>query len=236
MKVFVRFILKKIRPEKVISNDLYVSDLLQTCVYYAFCLFRGALARLFGLKCRVLLLGKSVRISFKKNISIGNKVFIGDFCNLSGLSIGGLVIGDHTSISSFCRIVCSTDISSPGIGITIGRNVGIGEFSSLGGSGGLYIGDNTIIAQYFSAHPENHMFDDINKPIRFQGAKRDPIKIGSGCWIGAKVTVLAGVTIGNNCVIGAGAVVTTDIPDYTIAVGNPARVVKHLVKGTKIEQ
>lgn len=236
MRSIVDLLLRIVRPGKKLSSDVSSVDLFLLCIYYLTSLLRGALAKLFGLNCSLLFLGKSVRLSFKSKISIGNKVLIGDYCHLSGLSKNGLLIGENTSISNHCRIVCSTNMEDPGVGIKIGDNVGIGEFSSLGGSGGLYIGDNTIIAQYFSAHPENHIFDDINEPIRFQGAKRDPIVIGSGCWIGAKVTVLAGVTIGNNCVIGAGAVVTTDIPDYTIAVGNPARVVKHLVKGTKIEQ
>jgi acetyltransferase-like isoleucine patch superfamily enzyme len=117
-------------------------------------------------------------------------------------------------------------VSSPGLYIKIGQNVGIADFSSLGGSGGLTIGDDTIIAQYFSAHPENHIFDDLNKPIRLQGTTRSPITIGNNCWIGAKVTVVAGVTIGDGVIIGAGSVVTKDIPAYSVAVGNPAKIIR----------
>lgn len=54
----------------------------------------------------------------------------------------------------------------------------------------------------------------------------EPITVGDDCWIGANVTVLPGVTIGKGCTIGAGAVVTKDVPDYSVAVGVPARVIK----------
>ncbi|MNY28347.1 putative acetyltransferase [compost metagenome] len=96
----------------------------------------------------------------------------------------------------------------------------------MGGSGGVSIGDDTIIAQYFSAHPENHIYEDVSVPIRQQGTRRAAICIGEDCWIGAKVTVLAGVTIGKGSIVGAGSVVTKDIPPHSIAIGNPARVVK----------
>jgi acetyltransferase-like isoleucine patch superfamily enzyme len=107
----------------------------------------------------------------------------------------------------------------------IGEGCGIGEFSSVGGSGGVTIGRNTIIGQYFSSHPENHNFADLTRPIRAQGTTRKPISIGEDCWFGARVTVLGGVTIGESCVIAAGAVVTRDVPPYSIVAGIPARVV-----------
>lgn len=57
-----------------------------------------------------------------------------------------------------------------------------------------------------------------------------PIIVGNNVWIGANVTVVPGVTIGDNCVIGAGSVVTKDIPDNTVAVGNPCKVIKSIDK------
>jgi len=60
--------------------------------------------------------------------------------------------------------------------------------------------------------------------------KTKPIKIGNDCWFGANVTVLPGVTIGNGCVIGAGSVVTKDIPDNSLAYGNPCRVIRQFTK------
>ncbi|HSH65021.1 MAG TPA: acyltransferase [Bacteroidia bacterium] len=112
--------------------------------------------------------------------------------------------------------------------ITIGNNVGIGEFAYLGGAGGLDIGDDCIVGQYLSCHPENHNYLDPFTPFRFQGVNRKGIKIGKNCWIGSKVTILDGVTIGENCVIAAGSVVNKDVPDNSIVGGVPAKVIKQI--------
>jgi acetyltransferase-like isoleucine patch superfamily enzyme len=69
--------------------------------------------------------------------------------------------------------------------------------------------------------------DDINVPIKDQGIVKSPVRIGPDTWIAAKCTVLRGTTVGKGCVLGSHAVVKGDIPDYSIAVGAPARVVKN---------
>jgi acetyltransferase-like isoleucine patch superfamily enzyme len=223
----VRFILKLFRPDfKGLSKDLPIFDFICEVFFYFFSFIRGLLSGVSQLKINYIFVGCGTKILYKSKIVYGNKVKIGNYCLLSGMAKGGLEIGDYSSIGSFCRVIASTDHTNLGEYIRIGKNVGLGEFSSLGGSGGLTIGDDTIIAQYFSAHPENHIFNDLNKSIRLQGTTRASITIGNNCWIGAKVTVVAGVTIGHGTIIGAGSVVTKDIPPYSIAVGNPAKVIR----------
>ncbi|MBT1178035.1 sugar O-acetyltransferase [Bifidobacterium callimiconis] len=95
------------------------------------------------------------------------------------------------------------------------------------------IGDDVLFGPNVSLLPPMHplRWQDRNVRKREDGTAYDyeygkPIVIGSNCWFGGNVTVLGGVTIGDGCVIGAGAVVTKDIPANSVAVGNPARVIK----------
>ncbi len=221
---FIRFIFFK--KGYVLDKTLSPLDLF----FFAFALFfdlvRGAALKLRGVKLTGLLfVGAGCKFSFASRIKFGKNVRVGDNCVISGLGELGLDVGDSVSIGACSRVVVSTALSNLGLYIKIGNGVGVGEFASLGGSGGLTIGDNTIIAQYFSAHPENHNFDDKNTLIKSQGTTRKAISIGSDCWIGAKVTILSGVSIGDGCVIGAGSVVSKNIPENSIAVGVPAKVV-----------
>jgi acetyltransferase-like isoleucine patch superfamily enzyme len=107
--------------------------------------------------------------------------------------------------------------------------VNIGPGCHLYAEGGIHIGKYTMLAMNVILMSGNHIFNDIRIPITDQGSSSLPIKIGDDCWLGANVIVLQGVTIGNGCVIGAGSVVTKDIPDYSVAVGNPAKVIKKRV-------
>lgn len=87
-------------------------------------------------------------------------------------------------------------------------------------------GDNVFIAPNCSFYTAGHPIDAETRNKGLEFAK--PIKIGNNVWIGGNVTVLPGITIGDNTVIGAGSVVTKDIPSNVVAVGNPCRVIKKL--------
>jgi acetyltransferase-like isoleucine patch superfamily enzyme len=170
--------------------------------------------------------GRGVQFFNIQQIHWGRFLKLGDQVYCSAIATDGIRLGNQVSIGAFSRLIVSTTLDNPGRFIHIGDRVGIGEFAYLGGAGGLTIGDDCIVGQYFSCHPENHRFDDPAVPIRLQGVERQPITIGQNCWIGSKVTVLSGVTIGEGSVVAAGAVVTQSFPPNSLIGGVPARLLR----------
>lgn len=151
---------------------------------------------------------------------------VGRDTTLSAYGAGSLLIGNNVTIGSCSRLVESYSLSQAGNFIRLGDNVGIGDFTHIGGGGVVEIGNDTIIGAYFSCHPSNHVYSDSTILIRNQGVTRQGIRVGNNCWIGAKVTVLDGVSIGENYVVGAGSVVTKSIPANSLVAGVPARVIR----------
>lgn len=108
--------------------------------------------------------------------------------------------------------------------VHIGKECRVGLRNTL--IGPVEIGDHTILAQNVVLSGLNHNYRDIARPVSLQGISAAPIVIGSGAWIGANSIVTAGVRIGNHSIVAGGSTVTKDVPDYSIAAGNPARVIK----------
>jgi acetyltransferase-like isoleucine patch superfamily enzyme len=190
-------------------------------------LLRGQGLWLRGKNPRFVLREPGVRFEYLHRIRWGRFLKLGRQVRLSALGRAGIVLGQHVGIGAYSQLVAATTLNDMGAGIRIGHNVGIGEYAYLGGAGGLHIGDDCIIGQYFSCHPENHRFTDLSVPIRRQGVTRQGVHIGQNCWIGSKVTVLDGTTIGNGCVVAAGAVVAGGtFPDNCVIGGVPARILK----------
>lgn len=109
--------------------------------------------------------------------------------------------------------------------IEIGEHTAVNPYSCIHGPGSIKIGKDCLIASHVGIYANNHIFADPDRPIREQGLTCKGIVIEDDCWLGSGVKVLDGVTIGRGSVIGAGAVVTKDIPPYSVAVGVPAKVV-----------
>lgn len=133
----------------------------------------------------------------------------------------GVLIGQNTSIDHNLWLHCGVNGYCH-----IGSYSYIGCNGVIGAGGGLTIGDYVLIGQAVHFHSENHVFTERDVHIRDQGVAYAPIVVEDDVWIGARVVVLAGVTIGRGAVVGAGAVVTRSLPPYAIAVGVPARVAR----------
>ncbi len=121
----------------------------------------------------------------------------------------------------------NTDIRTPINGVClnkvkIGNNVVVMNGSLMMASGGIVIEDNTMLAANVQLISNNHDLDERAIITCL------PIHIKKNCWIGAGATILRGVTIGENSVVGAGSVVTKDVPDNVIVAGNPAKIIKNI--------
>lgn len=88
------------------------------------------------------------------------------------------------------------------------------------------IGDHVIMGPDIKIYSRNHKSDRVDIPIQHQGKEFLRTKVGNDVWIGANVIIVAGVTIGNHCIIAAGSVVTKDVEDYSVVGGCPAKLIK----------
>lgn len=130
------------------------------------------------------------------------------------------VLGRRSVVESFCCI-------NNAVGdVIIGDNTRIGLHTTV--IGPVEIGSNVNLAQGIVVTALNHNFTDCTKRIDEQGVSTAKVTIGNDVWIGANATVLPGVTIGNHCVVAAGAVVTKDVPPYSLVGGVPAKILKKL--------
>ena len=110
--------------------------------------------------------------------------------------------------------------------LTIGDNSGIGVNCVIHGE--CHIGKDVMMGPECIVFTRNHLFDDVTKPMNTQGFEEEkPVYIGDDVWIGSRVIILPGVKIGDHSIIGAGSIVTKDIPQWAIAAGNPAVVKKY---------
>ena len=112
--------------------------------------------------------------------------------------------------------------------VAIGDRCLIGAGSAIVGHLSIEIGDDVWTGHHVYVTDQNHGYEDLDRPISVQQQPERPVRIGDGSWIGYGSVVLPGATIGRHVVIAANSVVNGEIPDFTVAAGSPARVVRDL--------
>ncbi len=176
--------------------------------------------------------GTGIEIHSTVSIIEPGKIFFGDHVKIERYSSlkadhkidyvqldkEGIFIGENSRIGSF------TILESVGGYIQIGKNCSIKDYCLIYGTGGVTIGDDVMIAAHSMIIAENHKFNDLNTLINQQGIDYRGIEIGDDVWIGAGCQILDGVKIGSHSVIGAGTSIRENLPEYSLAYGNPAKI------------
>jgi acetyltransferase-like isoleucine patch superfamily enzyme len=130
------------------------------------------------------------------HFNLGSNSIIEDFSTINN-GVGDVIIGNKSIVGIGCTVI-----------------------------GPVSIGNHVMLAQNIVVSGLNHGYELVDIPPSEQKTITKPIVIGDNAWIGANCVITAGVTIGKHVIIGAASVVTKDVPDYSVAVGNPARVIK----------
>lgn len=178
--------------------------------------------RLLGRCGRNVAFGQGVVLRHPHKIEIGDDVVIDDHVVLDakghdnrGIRIGsGVFVGRNTILS--CK---NGDI-------VLDDQVNIGFNCEIFSASEVHVGARTLLAAYTYLVGGDHEFGDATVAVLEQGRLSRGIRVGEGAWLGAGVVVLDGCTIGSHAIVGTGAVVTKAIPEYAVAVGVPARVVR----------
>lgn len=177
-------------------------------------------------------ISRQARVVGKHGISIGDHTHILPYALIQcgPWSHKGLVSSpdypDQLIIGDCCTVQPYAFISTNGGKIEIGNNCSINAFCMIYGYGGLSIGNNVRIANGCVIVPSSHNIGPKTESVVGTGVTAKGIRICDNVWLGSRVVVLDGVTIGKGSVIGAGAVVNRDIPAGVIAAGVPARIIK----------
>jgi acetyltransferase-like isoleucine patch superfamily enzyme len=171
---------------------------------------------------RGVIFGKSITIRNPYKITIGNGVLIDDNCLLDakGIDNKGIILKDEVYIGRNSILSCKNG------DIILNRNVNIGFNCEVYSLNRVEVGENTLIAAYTYLIGGGHTADDADTPFRDQEKHALGINIGSNVWLGAKSVIMDGCDIGNNSIVGAAAVVTKSIPEYSVAAGIPAKIIK----------
>ena len=161
-----------------------------------------------------------VEINNPEAVNVGDNITIHSNVRLQSLQKSPIHISNNVQIYDH------SVIQSLGGEVVIGNNVIIGKYTTIQAQSSVTIEDDVLLASKIQFITNTHVYENPNTPIKYQNNISKPIVVKKGAWIGINCTILSGVTIGTNSVVGAGSVVNRDIPDYCIVAGAPARIIK----------
>ena len=180
--------------------------------------------RLFRSVGSGLIIARGVSIRHPGKITLGHRVAVDDnaLLDASGLESEGIFIGDEVIVSRNCMVQAKIGSTTIGARTEIGANTIVSSISRVKmGKFGL-IGPHCLIGG------GNYKTDRTDIPMMDLGwSSRGPVEVGDDVWMGAGVVIPDGIRVGKSCIIGAGAVVTRDLPDYAVAMGVPAKIVRY---------
>lgn len=177
---------------------------------------------LFAMRARI---GGGSRISMSAYLKGTDAIRLGRKCKVhADASIdatrgAGVTFGNQVTLNRFAYVQGGVG------GVRLGNHVEINNYSIVNGTGGVDIGEDTLVGPGVKLISYQHGYLG-GSAIRSQPVQARAIRVGRDCWIGANAVVMAGVSIGDGAVVGAGAVVTRDVPPNAVVAGVPAVVIK----------
>lgn len=165
---------------------------------------------------------RSARCSPGVSVEVGAGGHVARYCDVDVRSGGSVRLSANVFVDQRTRLAAT------GGRLEVGQNTFLGsDVILVAGDGGLKIGRDCLIGPGVWMFAENHIFEAVDRPVNRQGMSSRGIAVGDDVWIGARTLVLDGVSIGSQCVVGAGSVVTVSLPPKSFCVGSPARVIRH---------
>jgi acetyltransferase-like isoleucine patch superfamily enzyme len=167
-------------------------------------------------------IGRGGLIRIPQQITLGSGVLLDEYVTLDVRGDEAAIdIHDRVSIGRFSTIAAKYG------SITLHAGSNIGSYCRVATNSKVIVGESALIGAYCYVGPGNHTEGDLDEPLISRPMEiKGGVDIGAHAWLGTRVTVLDGVTIGRNAIIGAHSLVTEDVPDWGVAVGAPARVIK----------
>jgi acetyltransferase-like isoleucine patch superfamily enzyme len=167
-------------------------------------------------------IGKGGLIRAPKQVSLGSGVLIDDYVTLDARGAdAAIVLGERVSLGRF------TTVAAKYGAISISDGANVGSYCRIATNSKIAIGASALIGAYCYVGPGNHTEGTSDEPLIARPMEiKGGVEIGEHAWLGTRVTVLDGVKIGRHAIIGAHSLVTSDVPDWGVAVGTPAKVIK----------